>query len=125
MASDREFVDYLLDQMQGAGVLRQRKMFGEYAIYCDDKVVALVCDNQLFVKPTDAGRNLIEAASALREAPAYPGAKPSLLIESLYEDGDWLRQLIRATAAELPAPAPKKPKKAKPSKPAKSQHPKD
>ncbi len=113
MASDWEFVAYLLDQMQGAGNLRQRKMFGEYAIYCDDKVVALVCDNQLFVKPTEAGRALVNAAGALREAPAYPGAKPSLLIESLYEDGDWLSQLIRSTASELPAPIPKKPKKSK------------
>ncbi len=116
MASDQEFVDYLLDQMQGAGSLRQRKMFGEYAIYCDDKVVALVCDNQLFVKPTAAGKAAVVAAGVLREAPAYPGAKPSLLIESLYEDGDWLCQLIRITAAELPAPSPKKPKKAKASK---------
>ena len=51
MASDQEFVDFLVDQMQGVGGITFRKMFGEYAIYCNGKVVALICDNQFFVKP--------------------------------------------------------------------------
>lgn len=55
MASDAHFVDYVLEQMQGAGALDHRKMFGEYAIYSNQKVVALVCDNQLFVKITAQG----------------------------------------------------------------------
>jgi len=114
MASEREFIDYLLDQMQGAGQLRQRKMFGEYAIYCDDKVVALVCDNQLFIKPTEAGRAFLMRADALLLAPAFPGARPSFLIESHYEDADWLRELVRTTAAELPLPRPKKRKSSQP-----------
>lgn len=42
--------------MGDAGRMAARKMFGEYALYCDDKVVALVCDNSLFVTPTDEGR---------------------------------------------------------------------
>ena len=56
MSSDQSFVDYVCDQMLDAGVIRSRKMLGEFAIYCDDKVVALVCDDQLFVKPTPGGR---------------------------------------------------------------------
>lgn len=59
MASDRSFIDFLLDQMGNAGSISQKKMFGEYAIYCNGKVVALVCDNQLFLKPTESGRKYI------------------------------------------------------------------
>jgi len=105
MASDREFVDFVVEQMGDAGSISQRKMFGEYAIYCDGKVVALVCDNQLFVKPTEGGRAYIEDVV---EAPPYPGARAHLLIESAFEDRQWLSGLIRVTAEEVPVPAPKR-----------------
>lgn len=108
MATDPEFMDFLADQMAGAGAISYRKMFGEYAVYCDGKVVALVCDNQLFVKPTAAGRAFIGAPVA---APAYPGAKDSSLIEDAFEDRDWISELIRITARELARPKPKKPKR--------------
>ena len=108
MATDQEFVDFLVDHMASAGDVAFRKMFGEYALYCDGKVVALVCDNQLFVKPTPGGRAFIGEPT---EAPAYPGAKKSFLIEDAFEDRDWISELIRITAQELPAPKPKKPKR--------------
>ena len=108
MATDLEFMEFLADQMAGAGEVSYRKMFGEYAVYCGGKVVALVCDNQLFVKPTAAGRAFIGAPV---EAPAYPGAKDSFLIEDAFEDRDWISELIRITARELPMPKPKKPKR--------------
>ena len=108
MASDQEFVDFLVDQLQTAGDIAFKKMFGEFALYCDGKVVALVCDNQLFVKPTPAGRALIDAPV---EAPPYPGAKNYFLIEDAFEDRDWISTLIRTTAQALPAPKPKKPKR--------------
>jgi DNA transformation protein and related proteins len=110
MASDSGFVVYLCDQMRDAGQIRSRKMFGEYAIYCDDKVVALVCDDQLFVKPTPAGRVFVGEPV---EAPPYPGAKAHLLIEGQIDDREWLTELIALTARELPAPKPKKPRKPK------------
>lgn len=112
MASDLKFVEFVTDQMSGAGKISYRKMFGEYAIYKGTKVVALVCDNQLFVKPTAGGRVFI---GNVEEAPAYPGAKPSLLVTDRIEDRDWLSELIRITEKELPAPKPKKhkPKSAK------------
>ncbi|MES2673617.1 MAG: TfoX/Sxy family protein [Pseudomonadota bacterium] len=112
MASDGDFVLYLAEQMHSAGVIRYKKMFGEYAIYCNQKVVALVCDNQLFVKPTRAGRLFIRDVN---EAPAYPGAKPAFLIEGQYEDSDWISELIKITAKELPAPKPQAPKQKKPT----------
>ena len=108
MASDQGFVDYLCDQMRDAGQVRSRKMFGEFAIYCDDKVVALVCDDQLFVKQTPGGRAFIGAPV---EAPPYKGARPHFLIEDRIDDRKWLSELIALTERELPAPKPKKPKK--------------
>lgn len=111
MASRQDTVDYLLDQIARAGRMTARKMFGEYAIYCGGKVVAFVCDDQLFVKPTVAGRGLIDTP---REGHPYPGAKPHLLIDGdLWEDADWMADLIRATANELPAPKSPKPKRPK------------
>jgi TfoX/Sxy family transcriptional regulator of competence genes len=107
MATDQDFVDFIVDQLSNAGEVRSRKMFGEYAIYCDDKVAALVCDNQLFVKPTEAGRAYI---GEVVEAPPYPGAKNSFLIQDGFEDRDWISELVRITAEELPDPKPKKKK---------------
>jgi TfoX/Sxy family transcriptional regulator of competence genes len=98
MASSREQLDFVVDQMSGAGAIEAKRMFGEYGIYCDGTLVALFCDDRLFVKPTAAGRGL---APAVREAPAYPGAKPSLLIEEGLENREWLSALIRATAGAL------------------------
>jgi TfoX/Sxy family transcriptional regulator of competence genes len=112
MASDLSFVEYLCDQMAGAGQVSFRKMFGEYAIYCDRKVVALVCDNQLFVKPTEGGRARL---GKVVEAPPYPGAKPHFLMAGQIDDEELMMQVIQITARELPMPKPKskKPKAAK------------
>lgn len=105
MATDRKTVDYLVDQMSKAGAVSARSMFGEYGVYCDGKMVAIIADGQLFLKPTPAGRAL---AADAEEAQPYPGAKPCLLIDTdRWEDQDALSDLVRATAAELPAPKPK------------------
>jgi TfoX/Sxy family transcriptional regulator of competence genes len=111
MASDAAFVQFIVDQIDGAGEIASRKMFGEYALYCNKKVVALICDNRLFVKPTEGGRKYIRQVV---EAPAYPGAKPSFLIEDKLENRKWLAGLIRITEKELPEPKPDK-KSAKPA----------
>lgn len=105
MASNKDFVEFIIDQIEDAGAITHRKMFGEYAIYSDGKVVALVCDNRLFVKPTEGGRSFV---GDVDEAPAYPWAKMSFLIEDRIEDREWLSTLIRITASELPAPRTKK-----------------
>lgn len=60
MASRQEIADYITAQISGAGAVRSSKLFGEYSIYCNDKVVALVADDQLFVKPTAAGRAYLQ-----------------------------------------------------------------
>jgi DNA transformation protein and related proteins len=107
MASDLNFVEYVRDQINGTGEVSFKKMFGEYAIYYDNKVVALVCDNQLFVKPTVGGRSLI---GNVVEAPPYPGAKPYFLIGEQLDAREWMSHLIQLTASELPAPKPRKAK---------------
>ena len=105
MATQQGTADFLIEQMAAAGPVSARKMFGEYGIYCDGRMVALICDDQLFVKPTVAGRALL---SDVREASPYPGAKPCFLIDGeLWDDADWLASLIRATASEVPLPVKK------------------
>jgi len=111
MTTSQSTIDFLLDQLSSLPKVRARKMFGEYALYCDEKVVALVCDNQLFVKITPPGRALV--GERYVEGEAYPGAKPSMVIGAEeIDDGERLCELIRITADALPAPKPK-PKRTK------------
>lgn len=105
MATQLSTIEYITDQIRALGNIRYRKMFGEYAIYCDDKVVALVCDDVLFVKPTVVGKNFI---GDVNEAPPYPNAKPYFVIEDQLDDDEWLCQLIRITCDALPTPQRKK-----------------
>ena len=110
MATEQKFVDFILDQLSEAEEITDKKMFGEYALYSGTKLFALVCDNKLYIKPTEGGRKFIK--KVVEESP-YPGAKPSFLIEDKVEDRDWLQKLVQITVAELPEPKPKKPKKKK------------
>lgn len=114
MASQQGTVDFLLDQLAGAGSIHAKKMFGEYGLYCEGKMFAIVADDQLFIKPTEAGRAWISAQGTLQEAPPYPQAKPYFLIDGgLWDERDWLSQLARRTADALPLPKPKPPPKLK------------
>lgn len=110
MASDLEFVKFVADQIDDACDVSYRNMFGEYVLYSRSKVVALICDDQLFMKPTKAGRAFI---GDVVEAPPYPGAKLAFLIGDNIEDSAWLTELVILTERELPKPKPKKKKKSK------------
>jgi TfoX/Sxy family transcriptional regulator of competence genes len=82
-----------------------KKMFGEYGIYCNGKMIASVCDDKLFVKTTIGGRAYI--GNVVEESP-YPGAKPSFLISvQKMNDREWLSGLIKITAGEFPIPVNK------------------
>jgi TfoX/Sxy family transcriptional regulator of competence genes len=106
MSSSQNTVDFIIVQMSGAGDVSFKKMFGEYGIYCGGKMVASVCDDKLFVKPTIRGRAYVEDVV---EASPYPGAKLHFLISGeKLEDHEWLSELIRITAEELPLPVKKK-----------------
>jgi TfoX/Sxy family transcriptional regulator of competence genes len=104
MSSSVDFVEYVCNQISGAGDISYRKMFGEYAVYCNGKVIGLICDNQFFVKITAASEDL---SPVLEQAPPYPGAKPYLVIDSL-DDREFLTDLIISTWKELPDPKPQK-----------------
>lgn len=111
MATQQRTVDYLREQAIGAGEVSTKPMFGEYGVYVDSKMIGSICDDQLYVKPTVAGR---AHAGAVPEAPPYPGAKPHLLIEvDRWDDAEWMGDLLRVTAAELPIPKPRGPKPSK------------
>jgi DNA transformation protein and related proteins len=103
MASDREFVAYVCEQLRGAGEISTRRMFGEAAVYLTGKVVGLVCDNQLFLKATAPGRAKIGVPT---EAPPFPGATNWFLMADL-DDPEFLADVVRATADALPAPRTK------------------
>jgi DNA transformation protein and related proteins len=98
MASDKEFVRFVCEQLGRAGRMSSRRMFGEAAVYLEDKVIGLVCDNQLFLKPTDAGRAVIGIPD---EAPPFPGATNWFLMTDL-DDPEFLGELARTTFAALP-----------------------
>lgn len=103
--TSQKTVEYVVDQMAGAGPISFRKMFGEYGVYLDGKMFALVCDDQLFIRPTDAGRALLGSP---REGHPYPGSKPHFLIEAeQFDNRELLSQLARITADALPLPKPK------------------
>ena len=110
MASDLNFVKFVADQIDASCEISYRKMFGEYALYSRNKVVALICDDQLFIKPTEAGKSFI---GEVVESPPYPGAKLAFLIQDQIEHKEWLTQLITLTEEELPKPKPKRKKQSK------------
>lgn len=104
MASNKAFVDYVVEQADLGDSLTYKKMFGEYALYHGGKVVALVCDNSLFVKPSSASQEL---AQSLPQGPPYPGAKDFPIADGLLDDSDALKEFLLATSAALPLPKPK------------------
>ena len=107
MPNDSEFIQYVCDQIGPACQVSYRHMFGGTTLYSKDKVVALICDNQLFVKPTEPGREYI---GQVTEAPAYEGSKNFFLIGDEIDDNEWLTELIHRTEQALPKPKPRKKK---------------
>ena len=109
MSTSQTTIDYILDQLVKVPNVSARKMFGEYALYVGKKVVALVCDDTLFVKITPEGKEFV--GNNYEEGHAYDGAKVSMVIqEELIEDREWLCELIEVTNKYLPEPKVKKPK---------------
>ena len=107
MSTSKQTVAFIEDQLAGLPV-RTQPMFGEYAIYLDDKVVGFICDDTLFIKPSEVDATVLEGTVM---APAYPGSKLYHSVPGdLLENPEWLHTAITATAAALPAPKPKKPR---------------
>ena len=104
MASNADFVQYIVDQCSGAGEISVKKMMGDYCIYCDGAIFGLICDNNLYVKVTEPGRAVLKEVF-LR--PPYDGAKDYFYVSDV-DDRDYLTALIKATIPALPKPKPKK-----------------
>lgn len=100
MASKLSFVEYVIEQAREAGEITYKKMFGEYGIYCNGKIVGLICDNTLYVKKTKAGSAV---CPKLEEGVPYTSAKPHFVFENV-EDKETLARFLRETYNELPEP---------------------
>ena len=109
MATRPQTIADLTDALSDLSGLSTRKMFGEYALYLSGKVVALVCNDLLYIKPTAGALALVPEPVM---APPYPGAKPHICLEGALDVPELVMQALRAVAADLPDPKPK-PKKAK------------
>jgi TfoX/Sxy family transcriptional regulator of competence genes len=105
MGSSSDTVQFIVDQAGLGDALQFRKMFGEYALYVNGKVVALVCDDQLFIKPTAAGRAEL---GRVVERPPYPGAKNHFLVGEQLDDRALLQRVLLKTAGQLPEPKPRR-----------------
>lgn len=110
MATDLSFVEFVAEQARLGSRFTWRKMFGEYALYIDAKVVAFACDDSLFVKPV-AATAALTAGLPLR--PPYPGAKNYPVADEWLDDPERLRDLLLATCAAVPKPKSKSKSKSK------------
>ena len=99
MASTKEYLTYILEQLSGLDDVRYRAMMGEYILYYRGKVVGGVYDNRLLLKPTPSARALLPGAPT--ELP-YEGAKAMLLADA--DDRELLASVLTAMVDELPAP---------------------
>lgn len=102
MATSQRTIDFLLDQLSSLPSISARKMFGEYALYNENKVIALVCDDALFIKPTSISNKYLDDSHL---APPYPGAKNYYQVpEEKWEDHEWLTDFIKQTTEIVPFP---------------------
>ena len=104
MASAKEFLEYVLEQLSGVDGVTYKPMMGEFILYVDGKIFGGIYDDRFLVKPVDAAKKLMpEAPSAL----PYEGAKPMLVVEDV-DDRVFLTKLVTSLAKELPEPKKKK-----------------
>ena len=106
MASSKEYLAYILEQLSELEDIRYRAMMGEYILYYREKVVGGIYDDRFLIKNVTAARESMPDASLERP---YEGAKEMLLVENI-EDKVFLRDLLNTIYDELPAPKPKKKK---------------
>ena len=107
MASTKDYLDYVLEQLSGLEDISYRAMMGEYVLYYQGKVFGGIYDNRFLVKPVKS------AAELMPEAPCelpYEGGKEMLMVEDI-EDRELMEKLLNAMVGELPAPKKRKPKK--------------
>lgn len=100
MASSKEYLEFILDQLSGLENVSYRAMMGEYILYCGGKVIGGIYDDRLLIKPTKSALAMVP--DAVMELP-YDGAKEMLLVEDV-DDSEFLQKLVWSVAGDLPAP---------------------
>ena len=106
MATSKDYINFIMEQLSALDGVETRRMMGEYIIYFRGKIAAYVCDNRLLVKLVPTAEKYLPGA---RHEPPYDGAKDMLLVEEA-DNPDFLTGLFEAIYDELPAPKPKKKK---------------
>ena len=106
MASDIEFVNYVIDQIDGVGITLYKKMFGEYMVYVNQKPIILICDNTAFVKKLDCVKKLLETEET---GFPYKGAKEHYILD--IDNGEEVKNIIRELEKVIPIPKKKTKKK--------------
>ncbi len=104
MASSREYLDFILEQLSDTDGVKYRPMMGEYLFYVRGKVIGGIYDDRFLIKPTASARALMPDA---QEELPYEGAKPMLSVDNV-DDRAFLHTLLEAVYAELPTPKKKK-----------------
>ena len=104
MASNKEYLDFILEQLSGLEGITFKPMMGEYILYLRGKIVGGIYDDRFLVKPTKTAMSMMPDAE--RELP-YEGAKEMLLVDNV-DNREFLNELLTAMFAELPAPKQKK-----------------
>jgi TfoX/Sxy family transcriptional regulator of competence genes len=104
MTTSPQTIAHLTDTLPGTTA---RAMFGEYAVYLEGRVIGLVCDDTLFIKPVKGILALLPDAAL---GPPYPGAKDHVIVADELDDADLMARMLRVLVAEVPLPKPKKPK---------------
>lgn len=98
MASSREYLEFILDQLSYLDDIRYVPMMGEYILYYNDKIIGGIYDDRFLVKITKASKELMPNAD---EDIPYDGAKPMLLVDNV-DDREFLKELIDSMWSELP-----------------------
>ena len=104
MATTKEFLNYLLEQLRDIPDISVKPMMGEYLMYYQGKLVGDICDNRVLIKPVAAAKELMPDAEM---QPPYSGAKDMLVLEEI-EDAEFVKCLFDAMYPQLPAPKIKK-----------------
>ena len=102
MATTTDYIEYVCGQIEGAGQIRHKKMFGEYMVYIDNKPILLVCDNTVFVKISPC---LDELMADAEKGHPYNGAKEHYILD--IDDTELARDVILALLPVTPLPKPK------------------
>jgi TfoX/Sxy family transcriptional regulator of competence genes len=108
MSTEIDYISFVCEQIQGVGVIRSKKMFGEYMVYVNDKPILLVCDNTVFVKKLPVLESILEEADT---ANPYKGAQEHYILD--IEDKELSKKVIRLLETVIPIPKPRKKKEPK------------